>query len=112
MVGALFKGKKRWGGGVYMHEQQQQLEKPLNLLEGDNSYPTCIQFILYGALHGTLFLNVKEFKMWVAVETQESVTILQLSCDPVETVKHCNGLLRKSQFSGNSLISILHLKSI
>lgn len=94
-----------------MHEQQQQLEKPLNLL-GDNSYPTCIQFILYGALHGTLFLNVKEFKMWVAVETQESVTILQLSCDPVETVKHCNGLLRKSQFSGNSLISILHLKSI
>ena len=72
----------------------------------------CIQFILYGALHGTLFLNVKEFKMWVAVETQESVTILQLSCDPVETVKHCNGLLRKSQFSGNSLISILHLKSI
>lgn len=109
MVGALFKGKKG-GGGVYMHEQQ--LEKPLHLLEGDNSYPTCIQFILYGALHGTLFLNVKEFKMWVAVETQESVTILQLSCDPFETVKHCNGLLRKSQFSGNSLISILHLKSI
>lgn len=88
-----------------MHEQQKQLEKPLNLLEGDNSYPTCIQFIFLRGI-GTLFLNVKESKMWLAVETQLSVTILQLSCDPVETVKHCNGLLRKSQFSGNSLISI------
>lgn len=51
-----------------MHEQQKQLEKPLNLLEGDNSYPTCIQFIFLRGI-GTLFLNVKESKMWLAVET-------------------------------------------
>lgn len=56
------------GGGVYMHEQQQQLEKPLNLLEGDNSYPTCIPFIFLRGI-GTFFLNVKESKMWLAVET-------------------------------------------
>lgn len=66
LVGVLFKEKR--GGGVYMHEQQKQLEKPLNLLEGDNSYPTCIQFIFLRGI-GTLFLNVKESKMWLAVET-------------------------------------------
>lgn len=67
LVGALFKGKKGVGG-VYMHEEQQQLEKPLNLLEGDNSYPTCIPFIFLRGI-GTFFLNVKESKMWLAVET-------------------------------------------